>query len=262
MQTDSVNHTFAKSSSFDDVIARYYFDCHLRLVLFSAIEFIEIALRTKMIYHLSQSYGGLWYLNDVLFTNKDEHKRHLSNLQEEFARSGEVFAKAYRKEHPSEKPKSKMWENSVKPDAWLIFEVATFGILSKMYKNLIHDLPEKSKIANEFGLNLHNELSGWLEAITYLRNIVAHHSRVWSRNMVKRTILPKNPRNQWLENDLVEVQEKKPFLLITSMLYLCNAVNPNNKIKNKFLDLFKNSPDIPIYKLGFLNNWETEPLWR
>ena len=56
------------------------------------------------------------------------------------------------------------------PDAWVIFEVATFGTLSKIYKNLNHQIPEKAKIANEFGINLHNELSSWLEAISYLRN--------------------------------------------------------------------------------------------
>lgn len=68
-----------------------------------------------------------------------------------------------------------------KPDAWIIFEVATFGTLSKIYKNLNHQLPEKARIANEFGLNMHTELSSWLEAISYLRNIVAHHSRVESK---------------------------------------------------------------------------------
>ena len=262
MQTDFINHKFATGSNFDEVIARYHFDCHLRLILFSAIEFIEITLRTKMIYHLSQAYGGLWYLNETLFADKEKHKANISNLQDEFARSGEIFAKAFREKHPSEKPKNEMWESSVKPDAWLIFEVTTFGTLSKIYKNLDHVLPEKSIIAKEFGLNLHSELSSWLEAITYLRNIVAHHSRVWSKNMAKRPTLPKNPRNQWLQNSLTPVQEKKPFLLITSMLYLCNAINPNHEIKNKLLTLFKNNPSIPIYKMGFLNNWQNEALWK
>ena len=36
-----------------DVVEKYEFDRELRLVLFYAIEIIEIALRTKMIYHLS-----------------------------------------------------------------------------------------------------------------------------------------------------------------------------------------------------------------
>ncbi len=251
MQTDFINHKFAPTANFEDIITRYHFDCQLRLILFSAIEFIEISLRAKMIYHLSQTYGGLWYLNDALFADSAKHKIHISALQEEFARSGEVFAKAFRERYTNEEP-----------DVWLIFEVATFGILSKIYKNLNHVLPEKSVIAKDFGLNLHSELSSWLESVTSLRNIVAHHSRILGRNIAKRPVIPKNPRNQWLQNGLTSVQEKKPFLLISSVLYLCNAINPNNEIKNKLLTLFQNNPNIPIYKIGFLNNWQNEPLWQ
>lgn len=60
MQTDKERHIFKNDANFKDVIARYFFDKELRLILFDAIEAIEIALRTKMIYHLSQSYGGLY----------------------------------------------------------------------------------------------------------------------------------------------------------------------------------------------------------
>jgi abortive infection bacteriophage resistance protein len=47
-------------------------------------------------------------------------------------------------------------------------EVASMGTLSKLYKNLKHQLPAKATIANEMGLHFHNELSSWLEAITVL----------------------------------------------------------------------------------------------
>jgi len=256
MQTDFTNHIFAPNSNFEDVIERYNFDRQLRLILFDAIEFIEIALRTKLIYHLSQTHGGLWYLNETLFENIDLHSKHIEELKSEFERSGEIFAKDFRQKHPS---------GSENPDVWIFFEVATFGTLSKIYKNLKHQLPQKSIIANEFGLNLHSELSSWLETISYLRNIVAHHSRVWSRNMVKRITLPKKTRHLWLKPATVSIQEKiqkpKPFLAISTMIYLCNAVNPNNKIKNKLLSLFRDNPNIPIYKIGFFNNWQQEPLW-
>ena len=66
----------------------------------------------------------------------------------------------------------------VSPDAWMIFESATFGTLSKMYKNLKNQSPEASRIANDFGLYSAGELASWLEAISVLRNIVAHHSRL------------------------------------------------------------------------------------
>jgi len=128
---------------------------------------------------------------------------------------------------------------------------------------LKHQLPEKAAIAKEMELNLHNELSSWLEAITYIRNIVAHHSRLWSRNMVKRpTDYLNNPIGKWFKNPLKEVQAKKPFLIISCMVYLCNEITPRHQIRTKILELFNSNTAIPIYKLGFLNNWKKEPIWQ
>ena len=56
MQSDYVKHTFKPNTYFEDVIDLYIFDRHLRLIMFDAIERIEIALRTKMIYHRAVSY--------------------------------------------------------------------------------------------------------------------------------------------------------------------------------------------------------------
>lgn len=262
MQTDVTLHTLKPNTYFEDIVERYNFDRHLRLILFDAIERIEIALRTKMIYHLSVSYGSLWYLNPAFFdvstitlsdgTVKTSYQNTLDELQKEFNRSQEIFIKDHRYKHPGQYA-----------DAWKTLEVASMGTLSKMYKNLKHQLPEKAVIAKEMGLNLHNELSSWLEAIAYIRNIIAHHSRLWSRNMVKKpTDELNNPIGQWFNNSLTPVQTKKPFLIISSMLYLCNMVTPGHQIKTKILYLFSSNPNIPIYKLGFLNNWQNEPLWQ
>ena len=251
MQTDRINHVFAPNSYFEDVIDRYNFDRQLRLILFDAIEFIEIALRTKMIYHLSQVYGGLWYLNENIVTDKTKHEECLVDMQIEFARNGESFAKDFRRKHPDNNP-----------DAWLMFEALSFGTLSKIFSNLKHQLPQKSIVANEFGLNSINELSSWLAAISYLRNVIAHHARIFGRDILKRPVLPRRPRNQWLQFGITPVQEKKPFVVISTMIYLCNAINPNNEIKNKLLLLFKNNPNVPVYKMGFFNNRQNEPLWK
>lgn len=53
MQVDKVNHVFKPNSRFEDVIALYNFDSELRILVFNAIERIEIGLRTRMINHLS-----------------------------------------------------------------------------------------------------------------------------------------------------------------------------------------------------------------
>jgi len=260
MQDDVTTHTFKPNTYFEDIIDRYNFDRRLRLILFDAIERIEIALRTKMIYHLSIAYGSLWYLDSNLFEATPLpsdptitiHQNTNLELNKEFNRSQEIFIKDQRRRYPNQDA-----------DAWKILEVASMGTLSKLYKNLKHQLPEKAIIAQEMGLNLHSELSSWLEAITYVRNIIAHHSRLWSRNMVKIPIVNLNkPKSDWFNSPLLPVQSKKPFLIITSMLYLCNQVTPNHQIKSKILNLFASNSSLPIYKLGFLNNWAKQPIWQ
>ncbi len=121
MQTDFTNHIFNQNARFEDVIERYNFDRQLRIILFDAIEFIEIALRTKLIYHLSQAYGGLWYLNETLFENIDLHSKHIEELKNEFARSCEIFATDFKRKYPTENADQKIWQSNEKPDAWIIF---------------------------------------------------------------------------------------------------------------------------------------------
>lgn len=252
MQSDSVNHTFQPNSHFEAVIERYNFDRHLRLLLFDAIERIEIALRTKMIYHLSLSYGPFWHLDANLFADPDKHFEHITHINREFYYSQEIFIKDHKRRFPN-----------VDAASWKTLEVVSMGTLSKLYKNIQHQLPEKTIIAKEFGLHLHNELSSWLEALVYVRNIIAHHSRLWSRNMVKRPIdAISTPMDIWLAAPLLEVQKKKPFLIITTLVYLSNKVTPGHHIKDKILELINDNPSVPIYKLGFLNSWDTQPIWQ
>ena len=259
MQSDYVQHIFNPGLFFEEVIERYHFDRRLRLILFDAIERIEIALRTRLIYHLSMSYGGLWYLNATLFDNttvtangKTIYQNALDSLQSEMERTHEIFIKDHQRCYPGQPV-----------DAWKAMEVASMGTLSKLYKSLKDHLPEKSIIANEMGLNSPPVFSGWLEAIAYMRNMIAHHSRLWGCNMIKKpTYRLNNPSGNWFVNPLTPVQSQKPFLIISCLLYICNRISPGHNIKTKILQLFNAHPTMPIYKYGFLNNWQSEPLWN
>ncbi|MDR1054595.1 MAG: Abi family protein, partial [Prevotellaceae bacterium] len=182
MQSDTTLHLFHPGVCFEDVLDRYDFDRKLRLILFGGIEWIEIAMRTSLTYYLSLAYGGLWYLNPALFeiapkikngVSKTTHLHTLDELQKEFTRSQELFIKDHQRRYPGQPA-----------DAWKILEVASMGTLSKLYKSIKINLPEKGVIANKMGVNSPHVFSGWLESIAYIRNIIAHHSRLWSRTMV------------------------------------------------------------------------------
>ena len=141
-------------------------------------------------------------------------------------------------------------------------EVASLGTLSKLYKNLKGQLPEKAAIANEMGLNSPLVFSGWLEAVSDIRNIVAHHSRLWSRTIVKRPGMRlNNPVGGWFTQPLKPGQLNKVFSTISCMVYLCNYLNNSQDIKQQIITLINAYPNVPVYKYGFFNKWRNEPLF-
>jgi len=261
MQSDHNLRVFKSGVYFEDVMERYDFDRKLRIILFDAIEQIEIALRTKMIYHLSVVYGGLWYLDPVLFESsivtlkgvtQTAHLFALEELQKEYNRSREFSLKNQRIDYSERNT-----------DAWKILEMASMGTLSKLYKNLRNKLPEKAIIANEMGLNSTFTFVGWIESITLIRNMIAHHERLWSSVIVKRpSIHLNNPVGSWLDSPLQQVQMNKPFAVISCMVYLCNHLSQSEDIKVKIIDLIGLHPNVPVCIYGFLNQWRNEPLWR
>lgn len=169
MQEDKANHHFTNGSCFEDVIYLYNFDRNFRLIVFNAIERIEIALRTKMIYHLSLAYGAEWYLDSSLFPQKKYFSTFQSKIHTELSESSEEFIVKHYKNHSKENPES-----------WKALEILTFGSLSKLYRNINHQLPEKNIIAKEFGLYNQKHLSSWLIIITLIRNIIAHKTRTFN----------------------------------------------------------------------------------
>lgn len=51
---------FKDAVTFTTIIKRYAFDHNLRVILFDAIETIEVALRAKIIDHISKATGIRW----------------------------------------------------------------------------------------------------------------------------------------------------------------------------------------------------------
>lgn len=251
---------FKKDSSFEAVIERYEFDRELRQILFKAIEMLEIGLRTKIITSISIAIGsGLWYLNKDLFENKDYHEDFVLDLKYEFGRSTEPFAWEYIRDHNDWNEESLEGDN---PDAWMILETATFGTLSKMYKNLKAQSPLQANIANFFGLYSTRDFSSWLESISVLRNIIAHHSRLWYRIFSKKPVNVSKYRDKWFVQSMTDSQCKRAFGVISCLLYLCNAIVPDNTIKEEIKTLFDKYPNVPVYMLGFTRNWKDSPLWK
>ena len=55
---DAISSKFKKGSTWDMIYRLYVFDRKLRLLVFDAIERVEIAVRAQIVHQLSQKYGS------------------------------------------------------------------------------------------------------------------------------------------------------------------------------------------------------------
>ena len=88
---DKENQPFNRKISFDDIIHLYVFDRQLRLLIFNAIEKIEVSFRTQIIYQYALVHGSHWHLKPELYNNTVYFAEHIASLEKEIDRSNETF---------------------------------------------------------------------------------------------------------------------------------------------------------------------------
>jgi abortive infection bacteriophage resistance protein len=130
-----------------------------------------------------------------------------------------------------------------------------------MYGNLKPRIRSKDAIARELGTANQTYLPSWLLTITQIRNICAHHARLWNKNLPGRPRLLPNPPNEWLEDVPSEDEFPKLYVHLCCMKYLMNVINPGNHFTQKLDELFKKYPNIDPNALGMKTDWQNESLW-
>lgn len=253
MQADRARHIFKPESRFDDAIALYNFDRALRILLFDIIERIEIALRARMIYCLSHEHGPWWFQDTALFMNIKELIKTLARLEEELQRSKDIFIRDHLKRYKADQRF---------PPAWKTLEITSLGSLSKLYGNLKPTVRSKDHIAEAFNTVNHSFLPSWLQSIAQIRNICAHHGRLWNKNLPGRPRLLPKPPAPWLNTVPPVHEHHKLYIHICCMKYLLHAINSGDHYKTKLAALFKEYPNVDLNALGFTSHWQEEPLWE
>jgi abortive infection bacteriophage resistance protein len=242
------DHPFVKKVSFEDIIQLYVFDRQLRLQIFNAIEKIEIALRTQIIYHYALVHGSHWHMNPQLYNNTGYFVDHISSLQKEINRSNETFIKHYRDKYTEPKD----------PPCWMSLEVTSMGLLSKIFSNLKNDAT-KDEVVKHFGLKSMEVLESWLYCFSIIRNICAHHGRIWNRRLPPIK-LPKKTLYQFAEN--TGIYTNKVYAYICCIQYVLNIISPQHDFKNRLLQLMLQCPLLQEKEMGFPANWQEEKIWK
>jgi len=253
-QVGNPNHHFKKDTNFDDILDLYIFDRELRLLVLDAIERIEVAIRSQINNYMSINYGPHWYLDEAHFTHSYTHKELLADIEKHCQRKKEIFVKHYMEKYSEPRL----------PPGWIIIEVLTFGQLSTIYDCLANAHDQKA-IAKNF--NTHAELlRSWTQSISYIRNVCAHHSRLWNRELGNAPKVPKKSDN-WI-NTPISVADpnvrltKRLYIMLVIIEYLLQAVNKDSAWHTRLYELMLKHPNVSRAHMGMPNNWFEDNFWR
>lgn len=243
--------TFKPGTTLDRVWRHYTFDRRFRLSVMDAVERVEVSVRTRLIYELSAISGAFGYVEHAAVPklNTADYTRWLEDINKEINRSKETFVKHF---------KSKYGDTHPFLPLWMAGEIMPFGGTMTMYRGVSDDV--KKRIALYYGVS-DEVLTSWLHTINVVRNICAHHGRLWNRELGVKPLIPRKQKYpQW--HDPVVIPQNRVFGVLTILRYFLKIAAPQSKWESRLLDLMGEYPEISRWSMGFPDNWRESPLWK
>ncbi len=216
---------FKPGTRFEDAVDLYVFDKKLRLLAMDALERIEIALRVD-ISHLLGERDPAAYLRDdcfhVSFARAIDHSTGLTGHHQWLAKQAALINRS--REDFVRHNKAKY---GLPLSIWVACEVWDFGCMSTLFGGMLE--ADQDAIAQGYGISNGRVFASWLHSLNYLRNVCAHHNRLWNRNIVKRPKLPpvaEVPELAVFQDN--EHGQTRAFLLLCICHHLVRRINPSS----------------------------------
>ena len=245
------SRVFQNDTKFEDIIDLYVFDRKLRLLVTEAVERNEIALRCAWVYAMANAHGPHCYLDNSLFDFGLGYAKQLAKLETRVSQSNETFIKHYLGKY----------DNPVMPALWAVTELMTLGELSQWVAHT-RDRKILKKIAVSLGLPTHETLTGTFEAMSYIRNICAHHGRLWNRALVKRPPVVKRYRHSLVMSpDAGSGLENRLYNILVLLVCLLARQSPDSSYRERLASLLETRTSDQLKQMGFPEDWRTKPVW-
>lgn len=243
-------HNFREPVEFRAILDRYVFDRKLRLLLLDAIERIEVSFRAALSNSIAQRHTPHWYQDASLFEAGYDHAALITELKRQIVHNPSTPEReAQRDIHIRH-----YYDNYYDPDmppSWMIFETISFGTISRIFEGLYKS--ETTEVCNPLRVN-HDTLSSWMHAISYVRNLCAHHKRVWNKTLTIKPAIARKHKTKFQGNS-------KIYGVMVVIQILLDQVAPDNTWAERLSELLEEHPDIPLANMGIPDNWRDKPFW-
>ena len=248
---ESERHNFFPDTTFAAIRFSYEFNQSLGRLIAEALTRIEIDLRNVISHSFGKHYGPFGHTIKTVFYKRFKHELWINSCRETANKSTELFTNHFRANY-SEFPDLPIW---------MVTEIISFGDLSRMYKGMLKE--DQKSIAGRYRKQP-NILVSWLHHLVYIRNICAHHARLWDRQWAIKPSLPVAP--SW----------KLPFMpgndrLFSTLLIILTMLNAIPEAgtfkkcwKRKVEELFQHLPSAPNagLRMGLTTDWKHHPGWN
>jgi abortive infection bacteriophage resistance protein len=234
---------FRAGTTFENIIEVYEFDRALRLLCLDAIEKVEVALRAHIVNEMGAVGTPHFYYREEFF----ETKSSVTKMRSMGEKANHLSITHYRFQY----------SEPFLPPIWCLTEASTFGQLSTLFADLA--LPHRKRIAKGFGFDEEVCVS-WFRSISTLRNICAHHGRLWDARLPVNT--PRKARAY--AGDLADNSRcYARAVVLQALLKEKIDYNGNHGWGGRFKNFIANRPaTISLSDMGFPPDWDTRALWN
>lgn len=253
---------FMPGTRFQDAVELYVFDKKLRLLILDAIERVEVAFRVDIAYLLGIKDRFAYSKPHLLhgnFTKKIDPKSGKTKYEEWLLkhnhlvqRSKEDFVEHYKAKYGLPLP------------IWVAIELWDFGLLSTFYKGMI--VQDKKNVAAKYDIPDFQIMESWLRCLNYVRNVVAHHSRLWNRNLVDQPKLAKKGTMPTFDLFIGKVQvTSRIYIVLCILSHFMQNISPRSTWRKRLVDLIRSFPKtnyVSINDMGFPEYWEQQEFWK
>lgn len=258
--TGDVTDDFKHGATLQNAVDLYVFDKQLRLLTMDALERVEIALRVDIAHTLGK-LDTFAYLKGDLFhptfsaaldkqTGLTKYHVWLTKHAQLINRSKEEFVNHNKTKY------------GLPLAVWVACEVWDFGTMSTLFGGMRET--EQDAIAIKYGIANGRTFATWLRSLNYLRNVCAHHSRLWNRNIVDQPKLPTVSAMPWVAPFEANPRARaRSYLLLCMLRHLLQVVNPSSSWPQRMKDHLQAFPNLDHLGLnrqgmGTADGWEQE----
>lgn len=246
-EKDPVTHEFRQNVDYQDVIDLYVFDRRLRSIVMEAIDRLEVAIRARWVYAITEEYQDPFvHLDSSSFyedlpigiTYAKQRQKLKSELQQRYCKEPAIrhFYSKYTEEMPP---------------LWTVVHYFTLGQLCA-WIHLTKSPKVKKYLAKEFGFKDYDKFKSFLNALNEIRNICAHHNRLWNKGLSKKHTRIIRPTDERFARFFPLNSNGRIYSLLILIAIALRKINPHTTWDYRLGSLINSREEWQQMQMGFV----------